>query len=488
MTKDLHTKDNITLMKRLSLLLFPLAFFIFTILPAAAQEEKPGIAETNPEFTPLVLALETTSLDPAPEYETAPRAAELSPPVISPMIVSFETDPESAPLVLALETTSLDMIREYETAPRAAEPPPPPVISPVISPYLENAVASQAVERNISLFSNKIRDRFALYLSRSGKYLEIMKEILRRKDVPEDMVFLSLIESGFNPHAYSIAHAAGPWQFIASTARRYGLEIDWWKDERRDPVKSTEAAADYLKDLYDMFGSWNLAMAAYNAGEGKILKAMKRSKADDYWALLGTKLIRSETKEYVPRFIAASMIAANPQDFGFDEIEYGEPMSYEEVEIRSPVDLSVAAECAGTTVDEIQRLNPELRRWCTPPDASQYTLRVPEGTKEKFLEKLASVPDDERFTIELYTVKKGDTFKKIGRKTGIPVQVILSLNATEKVMPLRAGSTIYLPPKGLFSLDRVDKALIKKASYRKVRAKKNPAKSSRSSSRKSKKI
>jgi len=182
------------------------------------------------------------------------------------------------------------------------------------------------------------------------------------------------------------------------------------------------------------------------------------------------------------------MIAANPQDFGFDEIEYGEPLSYEEVEISSPVDLTVAAECAGTTVDEIQRLNPELRRWCTPPDVPQYTLRVPEGAKEKFLEKLASIPDEERFTIDLYTVKKGDTFKSIARKTGIPVQVILSLNATDKIMPLRAGSTIYLPPKELFSLDKVDRALMKKVSYRNVRAKKNTAKSARSGSRKSKKI
>jgi len=475
-------------MKRLSPILCILAFLTFSSLPATAHEGKPGNLEIIPEPVPQVPALQLASLAPLQDYETALIDTEQSLPG-SPMVTPYEeTIPEPAPLVLALQTAPLVVpVEEYETVPKAAEPSPS-VTSPVIAPYLENAVASQAVERNISLFSNKIRDRFALYLSRSGKYLEIMKEILRKKDVPEDIVFLSLIESGFNPHAYSIAHAAGPWQFIASTARRYGLEIDWWKDERRDPVKSTEAAADYLKDLYDMFGSWNLAMAAYNAGEGKILKAMRRSKADDYWALLGTKLIRSETKEYVPRFIAASMIAANPQDFGFDEIEYGEPMSYEEVEISSPVDLSVAAECAGTTVDEIQRLNPELRRWCTPPDAPQYTLRIPEGTKEKFLEKLASVPDEERFTIELYTVKKGDTFKKIGRKTGIPVQVILSLNATEKVMPLRAGSTIYLPPKGLFSIDKVDRALMKKASYRKTRAKKNTAKSTRSGLRKSKKI
>jgi membrane-bound lytic murein transglycosylase D len=353
---------------------------------------------------------------------------------------------------------------------QAAEPAsniPSLQTTPLIMPYSNNETALRAVDRNVSLFASRIRDRFALYLSRSGKYLDVMKEILRKKDVPEDIVFLSLIESGFNPNAYSIANAAGPWQFIASTARRYGLEINWWKDERRDPVKSTEAAADYLKDLHGMFGSWNLAMAAYNAGEGKIMKAMRRSNADDYWDLLGTKHIRSETQEYVPRFIAASMIAANPKDFGFEEIEYHEPLVYDEVEIDSPIDLTVAAECSDTTVEEIKRLNPELRRWCTPPDADRYVLKVPQGTSETFIEKLASIPEEERFTIDRYTVKKGDTFKRISARTGVPVQVILSLNSMEKIMPLKKGSTIYVPPKDLFRLDNVDRALMKKASYKK---------------------
>lgn len=337
-------------------------------------------------------------------------------------------------------------------------------------PYADNQTASRAVDRNISLFANRIKDRFALYLSRSGKYIDIMQNILRKKDIPEDIVFLSLIESGFSTNAYSIAHAAGPWQFIASTAKRYGLEINWWKDERRDPVKSTEAAADYLKDLHGMFGSWNLAMAAYNAGEGKIMRAMKKSNADDYWDLLGTKHIRAETKEYVPRFIAASMIASNPKEFGFEAIEYQTPLSYDEVEIEYPIDLAVAAECAGTTVEEIKKLNPELRRWCTPPDADAYVIKVPEGTGYAFVEKLSAMSEEERFTIDRYTVKKGDTFKSISGKTGIPVPVILSLNSMEKIMPLKTGSTIYLPPKNLFSLDNLDRALMKKASYKKVKA------------------
>ncbi|PKL51729.1 MAG: lytic transglycosylase [Nitrospira bacterium HGW-Nitrospira-1] len=370
-----------------------------------------------------------------------------------------------------------------------SEVEPPSIAAPHynLQAYNTNEVASKAVEKNIGLFSNTIRDRFSLWLSRSGKYLDMMKEILRQKDVPENIVFLSLIESGFNPGAYSVAHAAGPWQFIASTARRYGLEINWWKDERRDPVKSTGAAASYLKDLYKMFGSWNLAMAAYNAGEGRIQKAMKRSNADNYWALLGTKHIKTETKEYVPRFIAASLIATNPGEFGFDEIEYHEPLSFDEVDLNSPIDLSVAAECAGATVEEIRRLNPELRRWCTPPDVPIYTLKIPEGTKEQFFKALASIPENERFTIERYAVKKGETFSRIAKKTGVPVPVILSLNSMEKIMPLKTGSVVYLPPKGLYSLDSMDRSLIKKAAYRKVSSKKKVSKVSTKNSSKTEK-
>jgi membrane-bound lytic murein transglycosylase D len=434
-------------MKRLSQILAIVTFLASLSLPAIAYEEKPW---DGPEMT-------------APASQAAPV--------------------QTASLVMPFQENAAATITSAQA-------------EPFIIPFHENEVASQAVERNIILFSDKIRDRFTVYLSRSGSYLDMMKEILRKKDVPEDIVFLSLIESGFNPNAYSVAHAAGPWQFIASTAKRYGLEIDWWKDERRDPVKSTAAAADYLKDLYGMFGSWNLAMAAYNAGEGRIMKAMRRSNADDYWDLLGTTHIRPETKEYVPRFIAASMIAANPQEFGFGEIEYRAPMSYEEVELAEPVDLAVAAQCAETTVEEIKRLNPELRRWCTPPDAPLYTLRVPEGTRELFLDNLASIPEDERFTIDHYKVRKGDTFRSIGKKTGIPVEAILSLNATEKIMPLKSGTTIYLPPKGLFSIDKIDKASMKKASYRKVRAsasvsgkkKGTPRKNARAKSGRSRKV
>jgi membrane-bound lytic murein transglycosylase D len=335
-----------------------------------------------------------------------------------------------------------------------------------ISDSRYNEMADEAVRKNVTLFSEKIRERFSVYLNRSGKYIEMMKTILKEHDVPEEIVFLPLIESGFNPYAYSPARAAGYWQFIASTAKHYGLEINWWKDERRDPVKSTVAAASYLKDLYKMFGSWNLAMAAYNAGEGKILRALNKNKSDDYWSLLNTRYIKNETKNYVPKFIAASLIASNPGDFGFDDLDYHAPLQYEKVTLTSPVDIEVIAECTETSVEVIREMNPELRRWCTPPDVSEYTLRIPEGIKEVFLKNLSDIPEERRFSVDLYTVKKGDTFKTISNKTGVPVQVIYDLNNMEKIIPLAAGMKLYLPPKGKYALDRDDKASVKKASYK----------------------
>lgn len=344
--------------------------------------------------------------------------------------------------------------------------------APLISSYSSNEIAVKAVEKKIGLFTERIKESFSLWLSRSGKYLNIMQEILKKNNVPEGLVFLSLIESGFSPYAYSIARAVGPWQFIASTAKRYGLTVDWWRDERRDPVKSTEAAANYLKDLYEMFGSWNLAMAAYNAGEGKILKALKRSKSNDYWSLLKTKYIRNETKDYVPKFIAASLIASNPQDFGFENLEYHLPLDYAEVTVESPIDLDVVARCAETTVEEIRELNPELRRWSTPPDVPAYTLRIPAGKKELFLENLAGIPEGQRFTVETYTVKRGDTLSMVARNAGVPVKAILVLNSMSTVKQLKVGTKLYLPPKEKFQLDRDDRVKVRKASLKSPKKKK----------------
>jgi membrane-bound lytic murein transglycosylase D len=342
-------------------------------------------------------------------------------------------------------------------------------LSIAVSP--DDKKANLAIEKSFRMYTQSMKTRFSMWLERSGRYIEVMQEILKEKNMPAELVFLPIVESGFNPKAYSRARAAGPWQFISGTAKRYGLVIDWWRDERKDPVKSTEAAAKYLNDLYEMFGSWSLALAAYNAGEGKIAKALRKSSSDDFWQLLGTRYIRKETKNYVPRYIAATMIANKPEEYGFEDLSYHEPFEYDEVVLYVPVDLDIIAGCAKTDVDEIRELNPELRRWSTPPNVAEYTLRIPAGKADAFIENLAKLPDENLFTYDTYTVKKNDTLKKIAAKTKIPVNVLLELNALPGIVKLSAGDEIKLPPRGKYFADIDDKMSAKKSRLKKSRYK-----------------
>jgi len=327
--------------------------------------------------------------------------------------------------------------------------------------------ANLAIEASFRMFTQSMKPRFSMWLERSGRYVEAMQEILKERDMPVELVFLPIVESGFNPKAYSRARAAGPWQFISGTAKRYGLAIDWWKDERKDPIKSTIAATRYLNDLYNMFGSWSLALAAYNAGEGRIAKALRKSKSEDFWELLGTKHIRKETKNYVPQYIAAAMIAKSPKEYGFDDLAYHKPFEYDEVVIYLPVDLDVIAECSGTDVDNIRELNPELRRWSTPPNVEEYSLRIPAGKADSFIENLNKVPDDKLFSYDTYVVKKSDTMKKIAARLKVPVSAIIELNSLTSIDNLRSGHEIKLPPQGKYFADIDDRMTAKKNARKK---------------------
>lgn len=242
-------------------------------------------------------------------------------------------------------------------------------------------VLDQKVERHIRFFNTAIRDRFEQWLTRLSHYQPLVERIFSEFDLPSDLVFLSLVESGFNPHAYSRARATGPWQFMKGTAKLYGLRVDAYVDERRDPIKSTVAAARYLRDLYDLFGTWPLAMAAYNAGEGKVLRALRKTQADSFSEIARTRHLRRETREYVPRFMAAAIIAKNPDRYGFS-LEQPDIHEFEEVVVRRPVHLRDVATAAGISYHELRRLNPELRREVTPPDDAEYHLKVPVGAKD----------------------------------------------------------------------------------------------------------
>ena len=307
------------------------------------------------------------------------------------------------------------------------------------------------VEYFISFFQTSGRTAFARWLSRSERYIPMMKEVLRKEGLPEDLVYLAMIESGFSPHAYSVAHAAGPWQFISATGKRYDLRIDPWIDERRDPLKSTVAAALYLKELYDLFNKdWYLAAAGYNAGENKILRAIEMYNSRDFWQLSKGAYLKRETKDYVPKLLAAAIIAKEPAKFGFADVAYLPPLELDTVVIPSRTDLEVIARLIDIPYPTMRELNPELRRWCTPPDYPDFELKIPKGKKARFETEYAKVPEDQRFTERLvyvrYRVKKRDTLDGIARRFNTTSEALVASNHLEKKSKLRGRSLLVPVP------------------------------------------
>ena len=305
-------------------------------------------------------------------------------------------------------------------------------------------VLNESVEDYIEYFQTELRDRFKLWLERSGRYIPIMREIFKEHGLPEDLVFVALIESGFNPYAYSRAQAVGPWQFIKGTGRLYGLRIDNWIDERRDPIKSTRAAARYLRDLYDRFGSWPLAMAGYNAGEGKIGRALIKAKADDFWDLRSTRYIRRETKGYVPKFMAATIIAKNPERYGFT-LDYHEPLRYDTVSVPGSADLRVMAQAAGVPYEEIKTLNPELRTELTPPYMEHYFVRLPVGTQQTFTDAYSQIPEERKIIGTRYSIRRNDTLAAISKRFGTSVSLLREINHLSQKHLLQVGDILFIP-------------------------------------------
>lgn len=307
------------------------------------------------------------------------------------------------------------------------------------------------VEYFLYYFQTSGKPSFARWLSRSSRYIPMMKEILKREGMPEDLVYVAMIESGFQMHARSWANAVGPWQFISDTGRRYSLRIDQWIDERKDPVKATTAAALYLKELYGMFkGDWYLAAAGYNAGENKILRAITMYNTSDFWEISRGSYLKRETKEYVPKLLAAAIIAKDPVRYGFTDIAYLTPIEYDTVTIPSRTNLDLAAKLSGTTYESLKELNPDLRHWCTPPNYPDYQLKIPKGTKQQFEKEYAKIPEEQRFTERVlysrYQTRKRDSLKSIARRFNTTPATIAELNGLNAKSRL-AGKTLLVPVK-----------------------------------------
>jgi membrane-bound lytic murein transglycosylase D len=300
-------------------------------------------------------------------------------------------------------------------------------------------------------FQTSGKQSFSRWLSRSSRYIPMMKEILKREGMPEDLVYVAMIESGFQMHARSWANAVGPWQFISGTGRRYDLRIDQWIDERKNPVKATTAAALYLKELYEMFdGDWYLATAGYNAGENKILRAISMYNTNDFWELSQGSYLKPETKQYVPKLLAAAIIAKDPARYGFTDIAYLTPIEYDTVTIPSRTDLDLAAKLSGTTYESIKELNPDLRHWCTPPNYPDYLLKIPKGSKQLFEVEYAKIPVDQRFSERVlysrYQARRKDSLKSVARRFATSPAILAELNGLGLQSRI-AGKTLLVPVK-----------------------------------------
>ena len=325
----------------------------------------------------------------------------------------------------------------------------PPTISQDPASTLSAIFPSELNEKVgefITFFQQRAESFFSKALARSQAYEDMMKKIFREKNLPEELFYLALIESGYNPHATSRAKAGGIWQFLTKTAKRFGLKVDKWVDERRDPEKSTYAAAEYLKSLYAMFNCWDLATASYNAGEGKVSRAMKKANSQDFWEISRHRYLKQETKRYVPMFLAAVIIAKEPQKYGFSNINYHPPLLYEKVVVPPETNLDWIAKVSETDPSELRALNPSLRRGKTPPGSPLFEIKLPPGKKEIFEKNLFASKQTGVMTGKNHTVRPGETLGSIAKKYRIKHQALCERNGLSAQSKIKPGMMLLLPP------------------------------------------
>lgn len=326
-----------------------------------------------------------------------------------------------------------------------------PILAQAIPKYDLPQSKHPSVGKWIKFLQGRGREWFEIWLARSTRYVPLFYEVLEAYKLPKDLIFLAMVESGFSPRAFSSAAASGPWQFVPSTAKRYGLRVGFWVDERRDFHKSSEAAARHLKWLYSRYGDWHLAMAAYNAGAGRVSKALKRSRTKSFWKLYNSSYIRRQTKQYVPKILAASILSKAPEKYGFSSIRYQPLMRYDTIEVSVATSLAtVGKACGGLSAEVLEELNPSLRVSVTPP-SEVWPIRVPPGMAGACEQGLGALPEELQHTFRYYQTSYGESVEDIAKKFKTSPEAILEFHGVAKGETLGDYPEMAVPIKSQYA-------------------------------------
>ncbi len=307
-------------------------------------------------------------------------------------------------------------------------------------------VINDDVKRWIRYFLGAGRKHYRVWISRSGRYVPMMKKKLKAAGLPQDLIYLSMIESGFSTHAYSHASAVGLWQFISTTGRENGMRIDWWIDERRDPETATDAAIRFLSYLHRRFDHWFLAWAAYNGGPGRVSRAINAHKSHDFWELVELNAFPSETDNYVPKIIAAAIVGKYAERYNFTDIKMLEPLKYVSTTIGPSYSIASLAKCAKLKEEDFLQLNPQLKRWALPPTPAKIPIHIPEV--RSFEQCLKKIPQKERSSYTKHTVKKGENLSIIAKKYGVTVPQVQTTNKIKNPNSISVGTVLIIPVDG----------------------------------------
>src|SRR5438876_350951 len=381
---------------------------------------------------PLFVVAATTSCQTAQKQKPLLRPAQTAPPALRIATSSGVSAPMTQGAASPPETEPQSSQSEAEIKSTHSDP---------------TLMMTDQVAGYINYVSSGGRGTLEHALARAGRHQDMIQRVLKKEGVPQDLIYLAQAESGFHPLALSRAGARGIWQFMSSRAKGYGLERNWWVDERQDPEKATRAAARHLKDLYTEFGDWYLAMAAYNSGPVRVQRALDKTGADNFWTLAEKKALPKETINYIPNILALTIIGKNPEKYGFN-VSSAAPIETERVGVDKATDLRVIAEAINVPVEDLRALNAHVLRWTTPPDDPDFQLVLPRGYADKFNEQIASLPESKRVLFREHILKKGATLGVIAKKYGTTVAQLVQANNLGKTPVLKAGRSLIIPMSG----------------------------------------